>query len=143
MSNAWDLLLRSIPILVGGGAVQFIIFMLRRRSEMKIADATAGKTEAESGSVVVSSAERSVAMADALRDDAVKRASLLLADLDIQLERIRRLHARLAETDDQLVSLQGQVLDLRLEVRSLRTLSATPVVEAVATQDDVTLGSVD
>lgn len=124
MNDALDLLVRSIPILIGGGAVQFIIFLLKRRSEMKMADATAGKVDAESGSVVVSSAERSVQMADALRDDAVKRAASLMQDLDIQLERVRRLHARLAETDVELSDLRTEVGTLRREVSRLRAAAA-------------------
>jgi hypothetical protein len=115
-----DLLVRSIPILIGGGTVQFAIFLLKRRTDVKLADASMGQTRAEAGSVVVTSAERSVAMADALRDDAISRAALLLADLDIQLERIRRLHARLAEADGELAELRAQVAALRSEMHEMR-----------------------
>lgn len=121
MNGFVDLLVRSVPILIGGGVVQFVIFLLKRRSEIRIADATAGKFDADSGSVVVSSAERSVAMADALRDDAVKRAALLLADLDVQLERIRRLHTRLIETDEEVTTLRTEISGLRREVVTLRS----------------------
>jgi chromosome segregation ATPase len=120
MSDVLDLMIRSVPILIGGGVVQLAMFLLKRRSELRVADATAAKTEAESGSVVVSSAERSVQLSDALRDDAVKRAAMLLGDLDIQLERVRRLNARLSEAEAEVEDLRAEVGTLRREVTTLR-----------------------
>jgi hypothetical protein len=69
-----DLLVRAVPVMLGGGSVQLILFFLKRRVEMRTADVAAGKTTSETDAVVVASAERSLLLSDQVRDRAVRRA---------------------------------------------------------------------
>jgi hypothetical protein len=101
-----DLLLRSVPILLGGGVVQLILFWVKRRSEMRAADVAAAKTTVETDAVVVASAERSLLLADQARDRADKRAERLVADL--------------AHAETELAEVHVEVRTLRIEVATLR-----------------------
>lgn len=126
MTDAVDLLLRSLPILLGGGAVQLIIFLFKLPGEMRTADKAAAKVDAESGSVVVSSAERSLALSDQVRDDAVTRAVALAEDLGVQNERVKRLMRRLALAETEVEELRGEVGALSREVERLRVKHPGP-----------------
>lgn len=126
MDAALDLLLRALPIAVGGGVVQFAIFMLKRRSELRTLDAAAGKTDAESGAVVVTSAEQSVKLSDLVRDNAVKRAIQVEQDLNVQTERVKDLTRRLIVAEDEVEILRGEVTTLRREVARLRAAQSPP-----------------
>ena len=123
MSNFLDLLLRSVPIILGAGTVQLGIFLLKRPSELRALDAATVRTGAESGAVVVSSAERSLALSDQVRDNAVKRADeankradSLEVDLGVQRERVRQLTTRLVTVELEVEDLRAQVAILRAAV---------------------------
>ena len=99
--------------MLGGGAVQIAIFMLKRRQEMRAADVAAVKTTTETDAVVVASAERSLLLSDQVRDRAVKRAEQLLADL-------QHAEAERAEVLLETRELRVEVASLRREVDQLR-----------------------
>lgn len=113
MTEILDLFVRAIPIMLGGGAVQIAIFMLKRRQEMRAADVAAVKTTTETDAVVVASAERSLLLSDQVRDRAVKRAEQLLADL-------QHAEAERAEVLLETRELRVEVASLRREVDQLR-----------------------
>jgi hypothetical protein len=113
-SGFLDLLLRSVPILLGGGVVQFIVLMIKRRSEMRAADVAAQKTTVETDAVVVQSAERSLLLADQARDRADKRAERLVADLG-------HAEAELAEVHAEVRRLRIDVATLTREVAYLKS----------------------
>lgn len=106
MTELLDLLGRALPIMLGGGAVQLGIFLLKRRQEMRAADAATEKITTEADAVVVASAERSLLLSDQVRDRAVKRAEQLLADLQ---------HA-----ETELAGMHIEARELRVEVAALR-----------------------
>lgn len=105
MTEMLDLLIRTLPILLGGSAVQIIVILIKRRSEMRAADVAAKKALIETDAVVVASAERSLIISDQVRDRAVKRAEQLTADLN---------HA-----ETELAALRTEAREARLEVASL------------------------
>jgi hypothetical protein len=120
MQAAIDLLLRSLPILIGGGLVQLIIFLLKRRVELRAIDATAVRTEAEANSVVVLSAAQSLVLSDQVRDDAVRRAKdaveraeALQTELTSQIEQLQLCTRRLAAVAQELSVLRAQVAAMR------------------------------
>lgn len=110
MTEMFDLLARALPIMLGGGVVQIVVLLVKRRSDMHTADVAAQKTEAEADAVVVASAERSLSLSDQARDRAVKRAEQLLVDLSY--------------AEAKLADLQLEVRELRIEVAALRRESA-------------------
>lgn len=95
----WDVLGRSVPIILGGGTVQLIIFLLTRKGTMRTADALATKTDAESGSVVVGSAEKSVLLAGLIRDEAMKQNQQMRAEIEA-------LNAKVAHLESQLSAME-------------------------------------
>jgi hypothetical protein len=101
-----DLLVRAVPVMLGGGSVQLILFFLKRRVEMHTADVAAGKTTSETDAVVVASAERSLLLSDQVRDRAVRRAEVLMTDLQ---------HA-----EGEMTRMQIEIREYRLEVAALR-----------------------
>lgn len=105
MTEMIDLLTRTLPIVFGGGIVQIIVILIKRRTEMRAADVAAKKVDHESDAVVVASAERSLILSDQVRDRAVKRAEQLTADLS---------HA-----EGELAALRVEAREARLEVASL------------------------
>lgn len=113
MTELADLFLRAVPIMLGGGAVQLVILLLKRRQEMRAADVAADKTSTEADAVVVASAERSLLLSDQVRDRAVKRAEELLADLQHAETELARMHVEARE-------LRVEVAALRREVEMLR-----------------------
>lgn len=108
-----DLFVRAIPIMLGGGAVQVAIFLLKRRQEMRAADVAATKVVTDTDAVIVASAEKSMILSDQARDRAVKRAEQLLADL-------QHAEAERAETLLETRELRVEVAALRREVDQLR-----------------------
>ena len=106
MTEIADLFVRAIPIMLGGGAVQIAIFLLKRRQEMRAADVAAVKTTTETDAVVVASAEKSLLLSDQVRDRAVRRAEQLRVDLQ---------HA-----ESERAGLLLETRELRVEVASLR-----------------------
>jgi flagellar basal body-associated protein FliL len=110
-----DLLVRAIPIMLGGGAVQIAIFLLKRRQEMRAADVAMDKTGHEADAVVVASAERSLLLSDQARDRAVKRAEQLMADLQHAESELaaaavenRDLRVELAARDREVAQLRAR-----------------------------------
>lgn len=112
MTELIDLLGRSFPILLGGGAVQLIVLMIKRRSEMRAADVAANKINVDIDAVVVASAERSLLLSDQARDRADKRAERMAAERD-------QAEAALADMQVELRSLRIEVATLRREVAFL------------------------
>lgn len=113
MTELADLLARTLPIMLGGGVVQLVIHFLKRRQEMRAADAATEKVTTEADAVVVASAEKSLLLSDQARDRAVKRAEQLLADLE-------RAETELAGTRAEARELRIEVASLRREVNALR-----------------------
>ncbi len=101
-----DLLVRSVPIIIGGGAVQFAIFLMRRRGELRQLDSAAKKTDVEGDAIVVASAAQSLALAGQIRDLAAARAS----EVEQELVKVR---ARLAEAEAEIVLLRREVQKLK------------------------------
>ncbi len=119
-----DIALRAIPVLIGGGIVQFIIFLLRRRAEVRSLNSVSQKTEAEGGSFAVRSAAESLELSDRVRDRAVKRAEILEIEAAAQAAKIRDLTERLGTVESALAgveALRAEVNALRAENASLRT----------------------
>jgi hypothetical protein len=109
VSDVLDVLLRSVPILIGGGIVQFLIFMLRRRAEIKALDVSSAKVESEAEGFTVQSAAQSVALANLMRNQAEERVTELEGELESRDEQARllaqdkvRLKARLARAETDL-----------------------------------------
>jgi chromosome segregation ATPase len=120
-----DLLLRSIPIVIGGGLVQLVIHLSRRRAEVRQLDAAAAKTDVDADAVVVSSAERSVALAGGLRDQAVAQVARLEVELGERAEEAKllaedaaRTRTRLARAEANQAVLRNQVSSLQAELRA-------------------------
>jgi hypothetical protein len=119
MTEVLDLLVRSIPILIGGGLVQFIIFLLRRRGEVRQLDAVAAKTDVEAQAIAVSSAAQSLALAGLMRDDAVSQVGELRDELEQRTAQTAALAAQLARVRQRLVRAEADVLVLQAEVTRL------------------------
>ena len=123
MNGAIDLLLRSLPIIIGGGIVQLVVVLIKRRAENRALNAGALRNEAESGQFVVQSAEKSVELSDRIRDRAVEYAEAKEAEAVALREEVRalRVDARaLMERVHTLESTLAGVEALRAEVASLR-----------------------
>lgn len=125
MNEILDLLLRSIPIVIGGGLVQLVIHLSRRRAEVRQLDAAAAKTDVDADAVVVSSAERSVALAGGLRDQAVAQVARLEVELGERAEEAKllaedaaRTRTRLARAEANQAVLRNQVSSLQAELRA-------------------------
>lgn len=128
MSGWTDFLLRAVPIFLGGGAVQLIIHMLKRRAENRATNAVAQRSEAEAGQFVVQSAKEALELSDLVRDRAVKyaeakeaeakaEAAALRAELGAVMVRVRDLEDKLAG----VLPLREEVAILRAENAQLRT----------------------
>jgi ubiquinone biosynthesis protein UbiJ len=116
MTDILDLLTRALPIMLGGGAVQLVVVLVKRRSEIRAADVAAQKTGAEADAVVVASAERSLLLSDQVRDRAVKRAEQLLADLNNAEDRIAILQVEARECRIEVAALRHEVERLRVRL---------------------------
>jgi hypothetical protein len=123
LNPAIDLLVRSIPILIGGGTVQLVIFIIKRRSEMRAMDAASAKNEAESGSFVITSAARSLELSDQVRDRAVARAERLETEVQRLTERLHTVEGLLSGVEElraQVSKLSEDNVKLRAEVEICR-----------------------
>lgn len=127
MTELIDLLLRTLPILLGGGAVQVVLFLVKRKSEMRTADVAARKGDVDADAVVVASAEKSLLLSDQARDRAVKRAEQLNADLthaEAELAEVlvesRALRVDMAAAQRQLAAAQRQLDGALQEIATLR-----------------------
>lgn len=127
MNGTVDFLMRAIPIFLGGGAVQLIIHVLKRRAENRSINAGAQRSEAEAGQFVVQSAREAIELSDLVRDRAVKyaeakeaeakaEAAALRAELRAVVVRVRELEDKLAGVE----SLREEVSTLRAENTQLR-----------------------
>lgn len=84
MSGVWDLIIRAGPIMLGGGAIQLIIYFLKRRGDNR-------KLSADTDSTVVTSAGASVAIASKLRDEAIERVVVLESRVKVMEEQVTQL----------------------------------------------------
>lgn len=124
MNGAIDLLLRSLPVLIGGGVVQLVIHLLKRRAETRSLDATSLRAEAESGQFAVASARESLELSDQVRDRAVKYAEAKEAEAAALREQLRVVQERLNQVERTMAgvdALRQEVADLRAENAQLRT----------------------
>lgn len=124
MNGAIELFLRAVPVLIGGGAVQLIIHLLKRRAEVRSIDAASLRGEAEAGQFVVQSARASLELSDQVRNEAVKRAEAKEAEAAALREEVRALMARVNALEATLAgvdALRGENAALRAEVAQLRT----------------------
>lgn len=127
MNGAIDLLLRSIPILIGGGAVQLIIHLIKRRAEVRSLDATSLRAEAESGQFAVQSARESVELSNLIRDQAMKIAADKEAEAASEREEAAALRRKVRELTIRLETVEATLAGvevLRAEVRDLRAENA-------------------
>ena len=100
------LILQITGVFVGGGAVQFLIFLLRRRSELAELDAKADATLLDSATHLV---DRLRADADALRGE--------VRDLRSELDLERQENARrLAESHRLTKRLGSEVARLKTDL---------------------------
>lgn len=125
MNSIVDLFLRSIPIIIGAGVVQLVIFLLKRRTELKNLDAATAKAAAEADSIAVTSAAASLVISDQVRDnavrradEAVKRAESLLLELAVQVDKVRSLTSRLATVEAEVEGLKTQIGALREQIKA-------------------------
>jgi hypothetical protein len=108
-----DLLARSIPIIIGAGVVQLVIHLLRRQTRLKVLDEATRELAMDAGTIAVRSAQKSVALADKIRDNALQRAEndALRADaLTVELARQVALSRTLG---NRVVRLETEVEVLR------------------------------
>lgn len=108
---------RAAPVLFAAGLIQGIIAWTKRKPEVAILDATAGRTKGEADALVVTSAEKSVQMAM----DMVARLESELAQraeearlLAIDASSTRR---RLATSEADQAVLKHQVVGLEEDLR--------------------------
>lgn len=113
MNSVWDFLGRAGPILVGGGAVQAIIYLLKRRGEGR-------KLNAETDSTVVASAEASVVIASRLRDDALARVAALEGRVTLMQEQITQLAAQVAAERRAIAAAAIREASLNNEIAILK-----------------------
>lgn len=125
MNALFDLLSRAIPIMVGGGMVQAIIFLLRRRGEMRKLDADAKKVDVEADAVVVASAASSVALANSLRDAAFQRVGVVEVELKQLQEQVIHLAAEVTTANNKLTSSRARESILEAELSVIRRKLAT------------------
>lgn len=125
MNALADLLTRAIPIMVGGGMVQAIIFLLRRRGEMRKLDADAKKVDVEADAVVVASAASSVALANSLRDAAFARVGVVEVELKQLQEQVIHLAAEVTAANNKLTSSRARESILEAELSVIRRKLAT------------------
>lgn len=114
MNGLLEFLGRAVPIMLGGGAVQAVIYLLKRRGENR-------KLNAETDSTVVASASASVVIASRLRDEA---------------------NARVGVLEEQMKLLQAQVSQLAgLVAAERRAIAAAAVREAALNNEIAILNS--
>jgi len=113
------LLGRSIPIIIGGGLVQFVIFLLRRRGEIRQLDAAVAKTDVDAGQVVVASAAQSLALAGKMRDEAHSQVAALREELDERTAQAAALAHQVGRLRVRLTRAEANVLILQAEVSRL------------------------
>lgn len=113
VNDVLDLLTRSIPILIGGGAVQFAIFLLRRRAEIKALDMTTSKVQSEAEGVSISSAAQSVNLANLMRDQAERRVGELEEEMEIRATQARLLAQDTARLKNRLGRAEADLIVLR------------------------------
>ncbi len=122
-------LLGVIQVAVGGTLVQLIIFLLRRRSEIKKLDAEAKATGATGSALLVDSAtayavrltERDVELTsrvDKLETKLVAEVDKALAAANVAHEEISRLTQIVSQLRVDLDIANGQVDRLRSELRT-------------------------
>lgn len=88
-SGFLDFISRAVPIALGGGLVQAIIYFLKRRGENR-------KQDAETDSTVVTSASASVVIASRLRDEALARVEVVEKKMALMQEQITQLAGQVA-----------------------------------------------
>lgn len=99
--------------MLGGGAVQLTIALLKRRQEMRAADVASTKTATDTDAVIVASAERSLLLSDQVRDRAVKRAEQLMTDLQHAEAELAGMHVETRELRIEVAALRREVAALR------------------------------
>lgn len=119
MNSLVALLGRSIPIIIGGGLVQLIIYLLRRRGEVRQLDAANAKTDVDAQAVVVTSAAQSLALASQMRDEAHAQLAALREELDDRTAQAAALAQQVARLRVRLTKAEADVLILQAEVARL------------------------
>lgn len=133
-----DILLAVLQVAAGGTIVQLIVYLLRRRSEIKTADAVAKKDEATGDSALLAGA---TAYAAQLQADMTGRRTIedklnariddceqklddnqekARRDAEIARTEIGRLAAQVAQLSVDLTIANGQVERLRMELEEAR-----------------------
>ncbi len=119
-----QLLLQVIGLIIGGGTVQLVIFLLRRRSELKALDRTseASLLTGASDFMARMQVERGADRADLqrLREEAQKdreRFEEQIAQLRVAREQERRgLIAQLTRANEENGQLHSMIAQLRVEL---------------------------
>jgi septal ring factor EnvC (AmiA/AmiB activator) len=113
VNEAVDFLVRSVPVLIGGGLVQFAIFLLRRRAEIRALDVTTSKVQSEAEGVSISSAAQSVNLANLMRDQAERRVGELEEEMEIRATQARLLAQDTARLKNRLARAEADLVILR------------------------------
>lgn len=125
-SAAPQLILGVLTVAVGGGSVQLLIFLLKRRGELKALDRTSQATEREGQGAFIDrvfvSEERASKRADQLEEQ-IRQAQVDFADqMKLQRRENARLSAKVASLSTDLGIAQRQVGEL---TRQLDTALST------------------
>jgi hypothetical protein len=110
---------RAVPIMAGGGVVQGIIYLLKRRGEDR-------KLSADTDSTVVQSASASVALASRLRDEAMQRMVVLEAKVKHLEEQVIQLAGEVAEERAAMAAAVIRETALNHEIAILKGKGGSP-----------------
>lgn len=113
MNAAVDLLWRSLPIIIGAGVVQLVIHLLRRQTKLKVLDSATRELAMDAGAIAVRSAQKSVALADQIRDNALRRAETDALRADALVVELARQVALTRTLSNRVVRLETEVEVLR------------------------------
>lgn len=123
MTEVIDLLIRSIPIIIGAGTVQFIIWWLRRRGAVRTAEAVVLRTQRlkeEAAAEVVHQAAQD-ATDEQIRDHigALDRANDLLTQLEHAEEQVQSLRCAAREMHTEINRLRTEITTCKVEIARL------------------------
>lgn len=126
ISGVGQLALGVLTVAVGGSAVQLVIFLLRRRSELNALDRTAAATEREGQGAFIDrvfvSEERANKRADQLEEQMRLHQTEFADQMKLQRRENARLSAKVASLSTDLGIAQRQVGEL---TRQLDTALST------------------
>jgi hypothetical protein len=117
MSGFLEFLDRVGPVAAGGGAVQVIIWFIKRRGESR-------KLDADTDATVVASASASVVLASKLRDEANARVQLLEEKVTLLQEQVSQLAGQVAAERRAIAAAAVREAALNNEIAILKAGSS-------------------